>query len=241
MILKNNLYTKDYLLKNKITYYQYAKGYRTGIEPIIIASKVNKQVKRILDMGCGCGSISLMVAFRNKYSNIYGWDKNHDFLLLANKSKLENNLNNLIFEKIDNTKLNNNYINYFDIILTNPPFFLENSVIKSNKKLVQDAKYISKSQLEIWIRNMLYYLNFDGKAFLINRYANLKLLINIFSKYDINLTIEPIKSYVGVGPNNLIMEVNKSDKFSYKIIDDLIIHDKNNKSGYTNILEKWMS
>ena len=92
-----NLYTKDYLLKNKIIYYQYKKGYRTGIEPIILASKVGAEASKILDIGGGCGSISLILAYRNKKSYVYGWDKNNDFLLLANKNKLDNNFNNLIF------------------------------------------------------------------------------------------------------------------------------------------------
>ena len=142
-----NLYTKDYLLKNKIIYYQYKKGYRTGIEPIILASKVGAESSKILDIGCGCGSISLILAYRNKNSYVYGWDKNNDFLLLANKNKLDNNFNNLIFENLDITNFNSVYVNFFDIIVTNPPFFLEGKVIQSQNKLLQDARYISLLQL----------------------------------------------------------------------------------------------
>ena len=102
---KINLYTKDYLLKNKIIYYQYKNGYRTGIEPIILASKISPGANRILDIGCGCGSISLILAYRNKYSYIYGWDKNIDFLTLANKSKFDNNFNNLISGSFDRVEV----------------------------------------------------------------------------------------------------------------------------------------
>ncbi len=120
----SNLHTKDHLLKNKITYFQYKNGYRTGIEPVILASKVNISTNsKILDIGCGCGAISLILAYRNKKSYIYGWDKNKDYLFLANKNKLDNNFNNLIYENLDITKFNSSYKNFFDVILTNPPFF----------------------------------------------------------------------------------------------------------------------
>ena len=32
-----NIYSRDYLLDGKIVYYQLKKGYRSGIEPIILA------------------------------------------------------------------------------------------------------------------------------------------------------------------------------------------------------------
>ncbi len=235
-----NLYTKDYLLKNKIIYYQYKNGYRTGIEPIILASKVPSDANKILDIGCGCGSISLILAFRNKNSYIYGWDKNNDFLLLANKNKLDNNFNNLIYENLDITNFSSAYSDFFDVIVTNPPFFIEGSVLKSKNKLLQDARYISINKLNEWIKNMLDYLKDDGKAFLINRYNNLDLLLNILNNYKVELSIQAIKSYADSEPKNLIMEINKSDKFSSKSISDLIVHDIASDDGYSTDLKKWM-
>ncbi len=235
-----NLYTKDHLLKKKIIYYQYKKGYRTGIEPIILASKVPLGCYKILDIGCGCGSISLILAYRNKNSHIFGWDKNLDYLFLANKNKLDNNFNNLIYENLDITKPNSSYINFFDVILTNPPFFLEGNVLKSKNKLLQDARYISFIKLNKWIKNMLDYLNDDGKAFLINRYNNLDLILKILKNYKVKVDIQPIKSYADSEPKNLIMEIEKSDKFSSAVISDLIVHDRDNNDGYSMYLKEWM-
>ena len=50
-----NLYTKDHLLENKIVYFQPQQGYRSGIEPIILAAQANYNDKSILDLGSGCG------------------------------------------------------------------------------------------------------------------------------------------------------------------------------------------
>ena len=71
-----NLYSKDFLLDGKIVYYQLKKGYRSGIEPIILASNAKKKHNKILDMGSGCGSISLIVAYRNPEAEVIGFEKN---------------------------------------------------------------------------------------------------------------------------------------------------------------------
>ncbi len=235
-----NLYTKDHLLKNKIIYYQYKHGYRTGVEPIILASKIRNGANRILDIGCGCGPISLILAYRNKHSYIYGWDKNAEFLLLANKSKLDNKFNNLLFENINITDHNKTYLNFFDAIVTNPPFFLKNSVIQSKNRLLQEARYTTINELNRWFKNMIDYLKNDGKAFVINRYDNMKLLISILKYYDVNVQIQPIKSYADSDPKNLIMEINKSDKFSSMVIQDLIVHDRTSDDGYSKHMKEWM-
>ena len=46
-----NLYSKDFLLDGKIVYYQLKKGYRSGIEPIILASNAKKNHKKNLYIG----------------------------------------------------------------------------------------------------------------------------------------------------------------------------------------------
>ena len=50
------------------------------------------------------------------------------------------------------------YLDFFDVIVTNPPFFLENSVLQSKNKLLRDARYTSLEELNEWFKNMLDYL-----------------------------------------------------------------------------------
>ena len=113
-----NLYSRDYLLDGKIVYHQLKKGYRSGIEPIILAAHCKKKYNKILDMGSGCGSISLIVAYRNPKSEVIGFEKNkihHQVAILNHK---ENNLENLKFKIHDNCIFDPFYENYFDLILS---------------------------------------------------------------------------------------------------------------------------
>ena len=234
-----NLYTKDYLLDGKLVYYQLKKGYRSGIEPIILTGQIFKAnlKKNILDMGSGCGPISLIVSFRNPKSLVIGFEKNQNHYDLANKSKEENGLSNLEFFQKDVCKLEDNYISYFDLIFTNPPFFFEDKVITSKNKSIYDAKYISKEKAKKWIENMIKYLKIDGRAYLINRYENLNFMLDLLKKNKCHVSIRPLLSFKGSLPKNVLLCINKNENYVEKKENEIIIH--TNSSEYSKDIKNW--
>ena len=82
-------------------------------------------------MGSGCGSISLIVAYRNPESEVIGFEKNETHHKISILNHKENNLKNLKFKVQDNCIFDKKYENYFDLILSNPPFYFANKVLKS--------------------------------------------------------------------------------------------------------------
>lgn len=232
-----SLYTKDFLLDGKIIYLQPKKGYRSGIEPIILAAQCKKKYLDVLDMGSGCGSIALICAYRYPKSKIIGFEKNITHFKLAKKSKDQNKFNNLEFIKKDACKYDKNYKDCFDLILTNPPFFFEGEVIISQNKSLYDSRYISKEKLNAWLDNMVNYLKPNGKAFIINRYDNLKTMLIKLRELKCKSIIFPICSFKGSKPKNVLVEVNKNDKYVEKTENEIIIHTKS--SNYSKDIKHW--
>lgn len=232
-----NLYTKDYLLDGKIIYFQPKDGYRSGIEPIILASKAKASDLNILDLGAGCGPISLIVAYRFPKSRIVGIEKNNIHYNLALRNKEENNFINLEYFNKDISQFYSQFDNYFDLILTNPPFFFENTVIKSSNLSIRDAKYITKKKLDLWFHSLFKYLSPLGKAYIINRYENLGYMRSFFSKMLCEMTITPLLSFKGSKPKNVLISIKKNEKYVEKIENDFIIH--TNSSEYSKDIKNW--
>lgn len=232
-----NLYTKDYLLDGKIIYFQPKDGYRSGIEPIILASQAKASDLNILDLGAGCGPISLILAYRFPNSNIIGIEKNNIHYNLALKNKKENNFINLKYFNKDVGQFHGQFDNFFDLILTNPPFFFENAVIKSSIPSIRDAKYITKKKLDLWFQSLFKYLSPHGKAYIINRYDNLEYMRSFFSKLLCKLTITPLLSFEGSKPKNVLISIKKNEKYVEKIENDFIIH--TNSSEYSKDIKNW--
>lgn len=74
---------------------------------------------RILDMGCGCGIISLACAKANPRSIVLGVDKNPRAVENAENNAKRNGIKNIEFAQSD---LFSNVVGIFDAIIFNPPY-----------------------------------------------------------------------------------------------------------------------
>ncbi len=232
-----SIYTKDHLLDGKIVYFQPKLGYRSGIEPIILASQANYKDKSILDLGSGCGPISLILAYRFSNTEILGLEKNSLHLELSKKSKMENKFSNVEFKNEDVCNFNKNYMSNFDLVLSNPPFFFENQIIKSKNDSIKDAKYISKEKSKKWFKNLIYYIKDKGRALIINRFENIDFMLGIFSLFNVIVEITPILSFKDTKPKNVLISLKKNEKYVEKTKNEIIIH--SNSSKYSKQVEDW--
>ena len=232
-----SIYTKDYLLDGKIVYFQPKLGYRSGIEPIILASQANNKDKTILDLGSGCGPISLILAHRFANAEIVGLENNTLHLELSRKSKMENKFSNVEFKNEDVCNFNRNYMSYFDLVLSNPPFFFENQIIKSKNDSIKDAKYISKEKSKKWFKNLIYYIKDTGRALIINRFENIDFMLEIFRSFNVIVEINPLLSFKDTKPKNVLISLKKNEKYVEKTKNEIIIH--SNSSKYSKQVEDW--
>lgn len=93
---------------------------------VLINSLPNLDGKTILDVGCGIGIISIMLAGAYKDCFVTGIDVNDRALSLAKENALKNKVNNVTFL---NSNLYDNITDSFDVIISNPP-------IRAGKKIV---------------------------------------------------------------------------------------------------------
>jgi len=102
-------------------------GHKTTVEPFILADFIKlKDNMNIVDLGCGNGILSILLAVRKKV-NIIGIDIQDEYLRLA-KENIETNKGilkgNIKILKIDIKEASKNLNkNFFDIVVTNPPFY----------------------------------------------------------------------------------------------------------------------
>jgi tRNA1(Val) A37 N6-methylase TrmN6 len=128
-------------------------------------------------------------------------------------------------------------MNYFDLVLSNPPFFFENQIIKSKNDSINNAKYISKEKCEIWFKNLINYINEKGRALIINRFENVDFMLGIFSHYNLIVEITPILSFKDTKPKNVLISLKKNENYVEKTKNEIIIH--SNSSKYSKQVEDW--
>src|SRR5512144_2684204 len=57
--------TRDTLLRGRITLFQPREGYRSSLDPVLLASFVAPPFGRFLDIGCGTGAVSFVLLARD--------------------------------------------------------------------------------------------------------------------------------------------------------------------------------
>ncbi|MDB2697127.1 methyltransferase [Alphaproteobacteria bacterium] len=158
--------TTDTILRGKITITQMKHGYRYGFDAVCLAAFVNGYLRKnkkdlsLADVGSGVGTISLILALKNKNLKISSIENNEEFIEIAKENVLKNKFHNTIKTvNYDIFNINKNLKNHFDIVVSNPPFNNKNSN-KSNNKFIDVAKRIV--DLEKWMEGCVYLLKEKG-------------------------------------------------------------------------------
>jgi len=84
-------YTDDTLFNGRIRCVQHRKGYRFSLDAILLGNFISLRAdEKILDLGCGSGIVSLILAYRYPSCQITGLEIQADLALLAQKNVAAN-------------------------------------------------------------------------------------------------------------------------------------------------------
>jgi release factor glutamine methyltransferase len=99
----------------------------------------------ILDIGCGSGNIPITLEQEIKNSNVFAIDISTDALGVAQENSKLNN-SNVQFEQMDilNWRNTNKFLkNKFDVIVSNPPYILEEEKILMRKNVLDFEPHVA--------------------------------------------------------------------------------------------------
>lgn len=119
--------TPGTLLRGRISYSQFLQGYRTGLEPVLMAAAVPARTgQHVLEIGCGAGAGLLCLLHRISTIHGTGVEKESDTAALAQKNMAANQQQNI---RILNATFPDVFLadtpqpeQYFDHCMANPPW-----------------------------------------------------------------------------------------------------------------------
>ncbi|RUA00934.1 MAG: hypothetical protein DSY89_05745 [Deltaproteobacteria bacterium] len=117
--------TRDTFYNGRLVICQHRAGYRFSIDSILLAGFVRPgKEERLMDLGCGCGVISLILACRFPTLRFYGVEIQPALASLARKNVIENKMGDRvqIIESDMNALSQQISKGPVDIVFCNPPF-----------------------------------------------------------------------------------------------------------------------
>ena len=235
----------NYLLGFKDYYIvQNTQMFNFSLDSVLLPNfvTINKNVSKILDIGCGNAPIPLILSTKTK-AKIIGVEIQKEVFELAKKTVNINNLNEQI--KIINADINDIYNQFlpdsFDIITCNPPFFKvkENSHLNKN-----DYKTIARHEVKLNLDDIFKIarklLKNNGYIAIVHRPERLLDIIVTMRKYNIEpKRIQFIYPKTNMEANILLVEGTKNGKEGLKILPPIYTHLENGE--YTEQIKKYFT
>ena len=228
----------DDLELNNLKIIQNKDGFCFGIDSVLLsdfAKDISRKNARVLDLGTGNGILGILLCGKTNLSKIYGIEIQKEVSEMAKKSILLNNLSDR-FEIInDNIKNLGKYFknDYFDAIISNPPYKTDNSGIKNESETKLISRHEITASLEDFINISSKLLKNNCSLYMIHRPERLTDLFFLLRKYNLEpKKIRLVHSYNNSKPKLVLVKATKNGKSFLNIEEPLIIY--NNNGSYTD-------
>jgi len=222
---------------------QDSDGFKFSLDSVLLANfvSINLRSKKILDIGCGNGIISILLSQKTK-ACITGVEIQNESYELAQKSVEINGLSDRI--SIINADIKELYKNIesdsFDVIVSNPPYF---SVKDTSLKNLNANKMQARHELSLNYKDVIIVakklLKNNGNLALVHRPDKLLDILDFMRANNIEpKKIRFVYPYKGKSANMLLIEGTKNGKTGLKVLDPLYVYEN---SSYTEEVSNYFN
>jgi len=216
--------TTGTLLGGLVRYDQPKEGYRTGIEPVLLAASVPaREGESVLEAGCGAGAGLLCLGWRVAGIIGLGLERDPAMAALAARNFTANGLAALRAEIADVGDWRAEAM--FDHAFANPPWFSPADTV-SPVAARQAAKSAHDGLLDTWVSSLARALRPRGTLSLILPVAALPEAIAAFTAAKCgDLTLMPLWPREGTPAKMLILQGKRLGRGAMRLLPGLVLHD----------------
>ena len=217
-------FTKDSFLGGGIRIWQPKKGYRAGIDPILLAASVNVSAgQKVLDLGCGVGTASFAIGYRVKNVELYGIEIQKVFADLADLNSKENGIE-LQIECTNISNLSPNITSKnFDHVIANPPYF-DRKFSVSGMNFSKEKSFGDTCTISEWLKVAAKRAKPKGFVHFIVRSDRLMEIFTNMPNSLGSLVITPIISRKNQNAKLTILHAKKNGRAGFIISSPIILH-----------------
>lgn len=234
VLLAQDDLTDDLFLGGALKILQPKKGFRSGIDAVLLAASVpDKGGMRVLEAGCGAGVVSLSIARRCVQSTVDAIEIEELNAAIARENVKRNDLSARvaihlgdISDPVTKLELLGLKRNSYDFVVANPPFYDERESRLSADPLRRRAKRAMAETLEEWVRFLTAMAAPKGVILMIHRADKLDEILTVLSRRFGGVKVLPLFPRESEPANRVIVLGVKGSRAPLTLLQGLVLHDE---------------
>lgn len=230
--------TEDAFLGGRLVIEQPAKGYRAGLDAVLLAACVppgRQNCLRVLDVGAGVGTAGLCVARRLSAAHVTLFEREPSLAGLARSNALRNGLEDRVcliegsvLAKAAEQEAAGLHPASFDVVICNPPYLSEGRSSLPEGSAAASSFGMPVENLERWVRFMARMAAPRGEMLMIHRVDALGVILAAIGARFGDLMIMPLHPRAGEPAHRIIVSGIKGSRAPLQLLAGLVLHGDGN-------------
>lgn len=225
--------TENAYLGGRLTIRQPARGYRAGVDPVLLAASVPaKSGDTVLELGCGVGTAALCLAARVPGLALTGIELQSAYAALARENATANALPLDVIEADLAALPTDLRQRQFTHVIANPPYF-DRAAGSRATDTGRETAMGEDLPLELWVDTAARRLAPKGLATFIHRAERLPDLLAAMQSRLGSLECLPLQPRVGRAAKLVLVRGRKGGRAAFRLHAPILMHDgaKHEKDG----------
>lgn len=214
--------TTDAFLGGRLQLRQPRKGYRAGIDPVLLAAAVPARAgQSVLDLGCGVGAAALCLGTRVPGLALTGVERNPDYAALAAQNGAALGLQVVQADLSDlPAELRQRQ---FDHVIANPPYFGAAHRTRAGDAGREGGRG-EDTPLDLWLDVAARRLAPRGALHVVQRMDRLPDLLAACAGRVGSVEVLPLSARLGRAPHLLILRARKGGRAPFVLHAPCVLH-----------------
>lgn len=228
--VKHQSVTRDAFLGGSLTLSQPARGFRAGLDSVLLGAAVGEGRASLLDLGAGVGTAALVALIHNPGLTAALAEQNADVVALAEANIADNGLvdrarvvtADVIGPAADRRAagiLDNGY----DSIIANPPFFADGTLAADAGRA--GARHMDAAALDRWIKAAAGAAAAGGEVIFIYPAASLAPLLAGFTQRFGAVTVLPLSPRPDEPASRVLVRGIKGSRAPLTLLASRVLHE----------------
>lgn len=225
--------SSDTLFDGRLICRQSRDGYRFSVDAVLAAHFATpKAGQRVLDLGCGCGVIGLILAHRHARIAVCGLELQEDLAMLAEENGRLNNFGDRFQVLRGDVRTVAEVLRpeSVDLVVCNPPYGKPDSGRINDHQQAARARHELHGTIEDFVRAGAFCVRNRGRVVFIYPARRCNTLLNTLHAHRLTpKRLQPIYSYPGIGSARLVLvEAMKNGGEQIEILAPFYIYARKN-------------